>query len=145
MNRCDNCGDPVTCSCTGLPVSSVLIDQIDLMRDEFQRIASCPGVTSEITDICWRALAAIKQAVPVIVQRDNAVHEMEACHRCWDDFTAKISTVIPQAENWPLFSQADAIVKRVEALQRIRDYPVHSEPVGGAMAMQDIAGEALKS
>lgn len=29
------------------------------------------------------------------------------------------------------------------ALQRIRNYPVHSEPVGGAMAMQDIAHEAL--
>lgn len=30
------------------------------------------------------------------------------------------------------------------ALKRIRDFPVHSEPVGGAMAMQDIAGETLK-
>lgn len=35
-----------------------------------------------------------------------------------------------------------AAMKR--ALERIRDYPVHSEPVGGAMAMQDIADEALK-
>jgi hypothetical protein len=29
------------------------------------------------------------------------------------------------------------------ALERIRSFPVHSEPVGGAYAMQDIAGEAL--
>lgn len=34
--------------------------------------------------------------------------------------------------------------KLIEALRRIRDYPVHSEPVGGAMAMQDIAHEALR-
>lgn len=31
-----------------------------------------------------------------------------------------------------------------EALQKILSYPVHSEPVGGAMAMQDIAQAALK-
>ena len=30
------------------------------------------------------------------------------------------------------------------ALERIRNFPVHSEPVGGALAMQDIADEALK-
>jgi len=30
------------------------------------------------------------------------------------------------------------------ALLRIRNFPVHSEPVGGAYAMQDIADEALK-
>lgn len=29
------------------------------------------------------------------------------------------------------------------ALQRILEYPVHSEPVGGAYAMQDIAFKAL--
>ena len=29
------------------------------------------------------------------------------------------------------------------ALERIRSFPVHSEPVGGAYAMQDIAHEAL--
>lgn len=31
-----------------------------------------------------------------------------------------------------------------DALTRIRSYPVHSEPVGGAMAMQDIADETLR-
>jgi len=31
------------------------------------------------------------------------------------------------------------------ALERIRSFPVHSEPVGGAYAMQDIAHEALSS
>jgi hypothetical protein len=31
----------------------------------------------------------------------------------------------------------------LDALERILRYPVHSEPVGGAMAMQDIAHETL--
>lgn len=30
-----------------------------------------------------------------------------------------------------------------KALKRIQSYPVHSEPVGGALAMQDIASTAL--
>jgi hypothetical protein len=33
--------------------------------------------------------------------------------------------------------------RMLEALERILRYPVHSEPVGGAMAMQDIAHETL--
>lgn len=33
--------------------------------------------------------------------------------------------------------------RMLEALKRISDYPVHSEPVGGAMAMQDIACVSL--
>lgn len=127
------------------------VEHVDLMRDELKRIIALMSLDPldtrdiEVTGICERAIAVTEQVTPVIVQRDNAVREMEACHRCWDDFTAKVATVIPQAKNWPLFSQADAIVKRVEALQRIRDYPVHSEPLGGAMAMQAIADEALNS
>jgi len=54
-----------------------LTDKLDLMTDEFQRIAACPGATSEILDICARAAANIRQNVPVITQRDNAVREME--------------------------------------------------------------------
>jgi hypothetical protein len=33
--------------------------------------------------------------------------------------------------------------RMLDALERILRYPVHSEPVGGAMAMQDIAHETL--
>lgn len=35
--------------------------------------------------------------------------------------------------------------KLVGALERITNYPVHSEPIGSALDMQDIAAEALKS
>ena len=48
-------------------------DWLDLMCDEFQRIQSCPGVTSEISDLCERAKTRIKQNVPVIQQRDTAI------------------------------------------------------------------------
>lgn len=34
--------------------------------------------------------------------------------------------------------------KLKESLEMICRFPVHSEPMGGAMAMQDIAQEALK-
>ena len=35
-------------------------------------------------------------------------------------------------------------VKRLEeALERIARYPIHSEPIGGAMDMQDIASKAI--
>lgn len=33
--------------------------------------------------------------------------------------------------------------RMLDALEKILRYPVHSEPVGGAMAMQDIAHEAM--
>lgn len=36
-----------------------------------------------------------------------------------------------------------ALIRANEALRRIRNFPVHSEPVGGAYAMQEIAHEAL--
>jgi hypothetical protein len=42
-----------------------------------------------------------------------------------------------------LFAKNEEIKKLRKALQRIRDFPVHSEPVGGACAMQNIATDAL--
>lgn len=39
--------------------------------------------------------------------------------------------------------QQEQVVKLEDALKRIVNYPVHSEPYGGAYAMQDIAAKAL--
>lgn len=52
---------------------SLQIDQLDLMRDEFQRIKALPAATShlEVNGICDRAISAIHQNVPVVVQRDK--------------------------------------------------------------------------
>ena len=36
--------------------------------------------------------------------------ERDACHKCWDDFTAKVCTVLPELKNAPLFQQAESIV-----------------------------------
>jgi len=51
---------------------SAATDCIDLMRDEFQRIKSCPVSNSEIRQLCDRAMLNIVQRVPVIAQRDRA-------------------------------------------------------------------------
>jgi hypothetical protein len=53
-----------------------LTDTLDLMRDEFKRIRSCPGADQEIIVLCDRAITRITQNVPVIVQRDNAEAEL---------------------------------------------------------------------
>lgn len=52
--------------------ASDLIDALDMMRDEFQRIVACPGCNAEIEDIANRAQLKLIQHVPVIVQRDRA-------------------------------------------------------------------------
>lgn len=51
---------------------SRLTDQLDLARDEFRRIASCPSADSEIKALCARGQTNINQHVPVIAQRDAA-------------------------------------------------------------------------
>lgn len=45
---------------------------LDLMVDEFQRIAACPGADEEIKGLCRRAVRRTLQRVPVIEQRDRA-------------------------------------------------------------------------
>lgn len=51
---------------------SAATDALDLMRDEFRRIKSCPGCDSEIGQLCDRAQLNLLQRVPVIAQRDRA-------------------------------------------------------------------------
>lgn len=51
---------------------SEMIDYIDLMVDDFRRIKACPGATSEIKQLCDRAITTTRQNVPVIAQRDLA-------------------------------------------------------------------------
>ena len=56
--------------------ASDLIDALDMMRDEFQRIIACPGCNAEIEDLANRAQLKLVQRVPVIVQRDEAQAEL---------------------------------------------------------------------
>ena len=50
-----------------------LEDHLDLCRDEFKRILSCPGVDPEITGLAERGYKNITQHVHVITQRDDAL------------------------------------------------------------------------
>ena len=48
-----------------------MVDTLDLMRDEFQRISVSPGVTTEVQALCARATMKIEQRISVIEQRDR--------------------------------------------------------------------------
>lgn len=50
-------------------------DQLDLMSDEFKRIASLTN-DAEIEGLCIRARGSIQQTVPLIEQRDAALKEL---------------------------------------------------------------------
>lgn len=63
---------------------SKLTDIIDLMRDEFMRIKTCPAdkwAKPEIDGLCDRAITNINQNVPVIVQRDEAQAKVASLRR----------------------------------------------------------------
>ena len=53
-------------------MESRVIDYMDLMNDEFERIAALSNDT-EIVGICQRAMTVISQKEPVIKQRDDAL------------------------------------------------------------------------
>lgn len=61
----------------------------------------------------------------------------------WDQVKPEIR------EAWELAAQevinGSKLQRYLDALQKIANYPVHSEPVGGAMAMQDIAFEGMRN
>lgn len=52
---------------------SSAVDLVDMMRDEFQRIAACPGADAEIRELCQRAIERTDRRVPVVA-------ELEATH-----------------------------------------------------------------
>lgn len=61
---------------------SGLVDLLDMAHDEFQRIHYVswndnPPSLGEIRSLCERGQAKIRQNVPVIVQRDDALKEIE--------------------------------------------------------------------
>lgn len=60
-----------TCVAKLAAAHSQTIDHLDLMIDEFQRIAASPGADDEITQLCERAIRNTRQKVPVIAQRDT--------------------------------------------------------------------------
>ena len=50
-------------------------DTLDLMRDEFMRIAANYKATDEIKSLCRRAISDVTVSVPIIAARDNAERE----------------------------------------------------------------------
>lgn len=84
---------------------SQLTDHVDLMRDEFIRISINPGASSEIKGLCDRALETTKQRVPVICQRDIAVHDLAAARAEIAKLQSQIAKWIPVSERPPITGQ----------------------------------------
>ena len=62
------------------------VDLVDMAHDEFKRIHSLswsddPPRLGEIRGLCERGMAKIRQNVPVIVQRDEALNQLAAARR----------------------------------------------------------------
>lgn len=53
-----------------------LIAKLDLMKDEFHRIRACSDCPAEIRQIAHRAVMDIRQHIPVIDQRDQALDKL---------------------------------------------------------------------
>ena len=51
-------------------------ETLDLMRDEFARIAADRGATEHIRYLCQRAMMDIVCRIPLIVQRDRAERDL---------------------------------------------------------------------
>lgn len=54
-----------------------LEDHLDLMVDEFRRIAAL-DVNEEIKELCFRGITQTKQRVSVIIQRNNAQEKIQS-------------------------------------------------------------------
>jgi chromosome segregation ATPase len=76
---------------------SYLIDRIDLIYDELKRIRSCPNADNEIYELCDRAMADIRQWVPVIIQRDRAIDDLNLVKQYRDELLAELAAA--KAEN----------------------------------------------
>lgn len=74
-------------------------------------------------------LSAARTDIPVLckavrelqAERDSTKLEVDACHKCWDDFVAKLVEVFPALRHRPLFQQAEMIRDRIAALEAERD------------------------
>lgn len=68
-------------------------------------------------DWLFRLNEIIPFAKALEVELATAINERNACHKCWDDFTAKLATVAPAMKNAPLFQQAEDIVALISACE----------------------------
>lgn len=68
-----------------------MVDTLDLMKDEFQRIAVNPGVTTEVQALCTRAVSKIEQRVSVIYQRDRLESKLGVANLEIDNLRHQVS------------------------------------------------------
>ena len=90
--------------------ASDLIDTLDMMRDEFQRIIACPGCNAEIEDLANRAQLKLIQHVPVIVQRDRAERKVAELRYALLQIIENQETKLAP-DGWILATARDALSK----------------------------------
>jgi hypothetical protein len=123
-------------SCPWPVRQEMLIEFIDALTKEREELKA------KVQHLEWLVIAHVRtqqcahcgEEKPTPYRRDDLGGYV--CLTCVEKYLDKTLD-----ERDQLKAQLDALK---EALEKIANYPVHSEPVGGSYAMQDIAHEALK-
>lgn len=77
---------------------NTLEETLDMMRDEFTRIAAKNEATEEIKSLCKRAMMNITVRVPLIVQRDKAEREARLWETRYNEQTQLAVNVITERD-----------------------------------------------
>ena len=87
---------------------NTLEETLDMMRDEFTRIAAKNEATEEIRTLCRRALMNITVRVPIIVQRDRAEREARLWEKRYNEQTELAAAALTERDALgSLLEQAD--------------------------------------
>jgi hypothetical protein len=74
------------------------VNHADMMRDEFKRIAACPGADDEIRGLCQRAIEGTNRRVPVLVELDATQAERDRLRRYAEGRTKALCEVTSALE-----------------------------------------------
>jgi hypothetical protein len=77
---------------------NTLEETLDMMRDEFTRIAAKNEATEEIKTLCQRAIMNITVRVPLIVQRDKAEREARLWETRYNEQTHLAADVLTERD-----------------------------------------------
>ncbi len=77
---------------------NTLEETLDMMRDEFTRIAAKNEATEEIKTLCQRAIMNITVRVPLIVQRDKAEREARLWETRYNEQTQLAANVLTERD-----------------------------------------------
>jgi len=95
------------------------VDSLDLMRDEFKRIRSCPGATTEIQGLCDRAISGIERKVPLIIEAEslrNQLHSIAAALlslQRWSQSPFGTAMATEPDDEWCQWQEVEELAKQI--------------------------------